>query len=173
VIDLGTRPAIPPIPGLAEARPLTSETLLALERIPERLVVLGGSYVGVELAQAMRRFGSRVTIVERGPHLLAREDEDVAAAVAKIFREDGIEVLLECEVQGVERLAGGGVRVEVEGASGTREVLADDVLAALGRRPETEGIDIDAAGVELDERGFVRVDERLRTSEPAPSPSAT
>jgi pyruvate/2-oxoglutarate dehydrogenase complex dihydrolipoamide dehydrogenase (E3) component len=166
VIDLGTRPAIPPIPGLAEARPLTSETLLALERIPERLVVLGGSYVGVELAQAMRRFGSRVTIVERGPHLLAREDEDVAAAVAKIFREDGIEVLLECEVQGVERLAGGGVRVEVKGASGTREVLADDVLAALGRRPETEGIDIDAAGVELDERGFVRVDERLRTSEP-------
>ena len=128
--------------------------------------MLGGSYVGVELAQAMRRFGSRVTIVERGPHLLAREDEDVAAAVAKIFREDGIEVLLECEVQGVERLAGGGVRVEVEGASGTREVLADDVLAALGRRPETEGIDIDAAGVELDERGFVRVDERLRTSEP-------
>ena len=167
VIDLGTRPAIPPIPGLAEARPLTSETLLALERIPDRLVILGGSYVGVELAQAMQRFGSRVTVVERGGQLLAREDEDVAAAVAEILREDGIEVLLGRSVRGVERLASGGIRVELETSDGTQEVVADDVLAALGRTPETEGVGLDSAGVELDERGFVRVDEKLRTSEPA------
>jgi probable pyridine nucleotide-disulfide oxidoreductase len=166
VIDLGTRPAIPPIPGLAEARPLTSETLLALERIPERLVVLGGSYVGVELAQAMQRLGSRVTIVERGGQLLAREDEDVAAAIAEILREDGVEILLGRVVRGVERLASGGIRVDLETALGKEEVLADDVLAALGRTPETEDVGLESAGVEVDKRGFVRVDERLRTSEP-------
>jgi pyruvate/2-oxoglutarate dehydrogenase complex dihydrolipoamide dehydrogenase (E3) component len=166
VIDLGTRPAIPQIPGLAEAKPLTSETLLALERIPERLVVLGGSYVGVEFAQAMQRLGSRVTVVERGGQLLAREDEDVASAVADILSEDGIEILLNCRVHGVERLANGGVRVELEAATGTNDIRADDVLAALGRTPETDGVGLDAAGVELDERGFIRADERLRTSEP-------
>jgi pyruvate/2-oxoglutarate dehydrogenase complex dihydrolipoamide dehydrogenase (E3) component len=91
------------IPGLTEARPLTSETLLALERIPERLVVLGGGYVGLELAQAMQRLGSRVTVVERSAQVLAREDEDIAAAVAEIFRQDGIEILLDSTVQSVVR----------------------------------------------------------------------
>jgi pyruvate/2-oxoglutarate dehydrogenase complex dihydrolipoamide dehydrogenase (E3) component len=114
----------------------------------------------------MQRFGSRVTVIERGGQLLAREDVDVAAAVAEILREDGIEILLDRRVRGVERLANGRTRVELETASGTHEVLADDVLAALGRTPETEGVGLDAAGVELDERGFIRVDERLRTSEP-------
>ena len=166
VIDLGTRPAIPPIPGLAASGPLTSETLLELERLPERLVVLGGGYVGLELAQAMHRFGSHVTVIERGGQLLSREDEDVAAEVAKILREDGIEIRLDCSVRAVERLGNGSIRVEAEAATGVVGIVGDDVLAAMGRVPDTEGVGLDVAGVEVDDRGFVRVDERLRTTAP-------
>jgi pyruvate/2-oxoglutarate dehydrogenase complex dihydrolipoamide dehydrogenase (E3) component len=161
VIDLGTRPAIPPIEGLAEARPFTSESLLDLDRIPGRLLVLGGSYVGLELAHAMRRFGSRVTVVERGPHLLPREDEDVASAVTEILVEDGIEVETGAQVERVERTRGGTVRVHVAGMPAFE---GDDVLAALGRTPNTADAGLDAAGVVLDGRGFIRVDDRLRTS---------
>jgi pyruvate/2-oxoglutarate dehydrogenase complex dihydrolipoamide dehydrogenase (E3) component len=163
VIDLGSVPAIPNIPGLAESEPLTSDTLLDLERLPARLLVLGGSYVGVELAQAMRRFGARVTVIERGPQLLSREDEDVAAAVAQILREDAIEIELEAPVTGVERRADGNVRVTLHDG---RELAGTEVLAALGRTPATADMGFDAAGVQLDERGFVRVDEHLRTTEP-------
>ena len=164
VINLGTRPALPGVPGLAEANPLTSESLLELERIPAHLVVLGGGYVGVEFAQAMRRLGGRVTLVQRGPQLLTREDPDVAAAVAAILRDGGVDVRLESEVTAVERRADGMVRVAVRGDSGPDEIVADDVLAALGRRPNTDGVNLTEAGVELDEHGFVRVDERLRTT---------
>jgi pyruvate/2-oxoglutarate dehydrogenase complex dihydrolipoamide dehydrogenase (E3) component len=166
VVNLGTRPALADVPGLADAGPLTSETLLELRRIPPRLAVLGGGYVGLELAQAMHRFGSRVTVVERGPQLLSREDEDVAEAVAAILREDGIEVLLGTGTLGVERRPDGTVRLELDGPSGG-ELVADDVLAATGRRPNTEDAGLEAAGVALDARGFVEVDERLRTSAPA------
>ncbi|HEX5937078.1 MAG TPA: FAD-dependent oxidoreductase [Actinomycetota bacterium] len=165
LIDLGTRPAIPPISGLAEAGPLTSETLLELERLPERLVVLGGGYVGLELAQAMH-LGSHVTVIERGGQLLSREDEDVAAEVAEILREDGIEIRLDCSIRAVERLRSGAIRVEAEAATGVVEIVGDDVLAAMGRVPDTEGVGLDVAGVEVDDRGFVRVDERLRTTAP-------
>jgi pyruvate/2-oxoglutarate dehydrogenase complex dihydrolipoamide dehydrogenase (E3) component len=164
VIDLGTRPAIPRIPGLSEARPLTSETLLALERIPPRLLVLGGGYVGLELAQAMRRLGSSVTVVERGGQLLAREDDDIGAAIAEILRVDGIVVHLDCHVERVERAGDGEVRIRAATPTGRVEIQADDVLAAMGRVPNTEGAGLEAAGVELDERGFIRVDERLCTS---------
>ena len=166
MINLAGRPAIPAIPGLAEAEPLTSETLLRLERIPARLVVLGGGYVGLELAQAMDRLGSSVTVVERGPQLLSREDEDVATAVVDILRDDGIDVRLHAETRHVERRMDGSVRVALATADGDEEVVADDVLAALGRVPGSDGVGLDAAGVELDERGFVRVDERLRTTAP-------
>jgi pyruvate/2-oxoglutarate dehydrogenase complex dihydrolipoamide dehydrogenase (E3) component len=166
VVNLGSRPALPGIPGLADARPLTSETLLELHRIPPALIVLGGSYVGLELAQAMRRFGSRVTIVERGPQLLSREDEDVAALVADLLREDGIDVVLGADVQSVTRSANGTVQVELATADGPRRLTADDVLAALGRTPNTDGAGLDRAGVEVDAHGFVRVDEHLRTTEP-------
>jgi pyruvate/2-oxoglutarate dehydrogenase complex dihydrolipoamide dehydrogenase (E3) component len=164
VINLASRPAIPAIPGLAEAQPLTSETLLRLERIPPRLVVLGGGYVGLELGQAMSRLGSSVTVVERGPQLLSREDDDVATAVSDILREDGIDLRLDAETRRVERLADGSVRVELATHDGSDEVVADDVLAALGRVPGSGGVSLEAAGVELDERGFVRVDEQLRTT---------
>jgi len=158
VIDLGSRPALPTIHGLAGARPWTSDTLLELEAIPARLLILGGGYIAVELAQAMRRLGSRVTLVERGPQLLAREDEDVAAAVAEILREDGVEIELGAAIERVERRADGQVQVTLDGG---RELAGDEVLAALGREPATDGIDLDAAGVEVDDRGFVRVDDRL------------
>jgi probable pyridine nucleotide-disulfide oxidoreductase len=167
VVDLGSRPALPAIPGLDHARPLTSDTLLELERIPGRLIVLGGSYVGVELAQAMHRLGSRVTIVERSPQLLSREDEDIAAAVAEVLREDGIEVLVGATVQRVERSAAGEVGVAVETAAGSHTIAGDDVLAALGRTPSTRGAGLDLAGVQLDDHGFVRVDAHLHTTEPA------
>jgi pyruvate/2-oxoglutarate dehydrogenase complex dihydrolipoamide dehydrogenase (E3) component len=164
VIDLGTRPAIPPIDGLAAAKPLTSETLLDLERIPGRLLALGGSYVGIELAQAMHRFGSHVTVIERGPQLLPREDDDMAAAVTEILVEDGIEVITQAQAERVERTADGTVRVDVSSDAGASAFEGDDVLAALGRTPNTEDVGLDAAGVELDERGFIRVDDRLQTS---------
>lgn len=164
VINLGTRPALPGIPGLADAVPLTSESLLELERIPAHLVVMGGGYVGVEFAQAMRRLGSRVTLVQRGPQLLAREDADVADAVAAILRDDGVDVLLHSEVTAVERRADGTVRLALRSDGGPDEIEADDVLAALGRRPNTDGVNLNEAGVELDERGYVRVDEHLRTT---------
>jgi pyruvate/2-oxoglutarate dehydrogenase complex dihydrolipoamide dehydrogenase (E3) component len=166
VINLGTRPAIPPIPGLAEANPLTSETLLELDRIPARLLVLGGSYVGLELAQAMHRFGSRVTVIERSSQLVAREDEDVAAAVAEILRDDGLDVVLGARIRSVHRSADGEVRVEAETEHDTRQFAGDDVLAALGRVPATDDMGLDAAGVELDDRGFVRVDDHLLTTAP-------
>jgi probable pyridine nucleotide-disulfide oxidoreductase len=165
VINLASRPAIPGIPGLAEAEPLTSETLLRLARIPARLIVLGGGYVGLELAQAMHRFGSSVTVVERGPQLLSREDEDVAQAVADVLRDEGIEVRLGAETRRVERLPDGSVRVELATEDGAEEIVGDDLLAALGRAPGSEGAGLEAAGVELDERGFVRVDEHLQTTE--------
>ena len=160
VINLACRPAIPAIPGLADARPLTSETLLQLERIPPRLLVLGGGYVALELAQAMQRCGSSVTVIERGPQLLQREDEDVAAEVVEILRADGVDVRLGVEAQSVERLGDGSVRID----AGGEEIVGDELLAALGRVPRTDGVGLDTAGVELDQRGFVRVDDRLRTT---------
>jgi len=167
VINLAARPAIPAIPGLAEAVPLTSETLLDLERIPGRLLVLGGGYVALELAQAMRRLGSEVTIIERGAQLLAREDEDIATAISDILRDDGIDVRLGAEARRVERLADGTVRIDLAGQDGRPgSVAGDDVMAALGRVPATNGVNLDAAGVEVDQRGFIRVDEQLRTTAP-------
>jgi pyruvate/2-oxoglutarate dehydrogenase complex dihydrolipoamide dehydrogenase (E3) component len=166
VINLAGRPALPPIPGLAEAAPWTSEILLDLGRIPRRLVVLGGGYVGLELAQAMHRLGSEVTIVERGPQLLSREDQDLAGAVADILREDGLDVRLGTEVRHVARRPDGSVRVAVRTDDGSGELMGDELLAALGRVPRTDGMRLDAAGVELDERGFIRVDDQLRTSAP-------
>jgi pyruvate/2-oxoglutarate dehydrogenase complex dihydrolipoamide dehydrogenase (E3) component len=138
--------------------------LLTLERIPPRLLVLGGGYVGLELAQAMRRLGSSVTVVERGGQLLAREDDDIGAAIAEILRVDGIVVHLDCHVERVERAGDGEVRIRAATPTGRVEIQADDVLAAMGRVPNTEGAGLEAAGVELDERGFIRVDERLCTS---------
>jgi pyruvate/2-oxoglutarate dehydrogenase complex dihydrolipoamide dehydrogenase (E3) component len=163
-LNVGTRATIPHVPGLSDAAPMTHVEALELERVPEHLVVLGGGYIGLELAQAMRRFGSDVTVIERGPQLAGREDPDVAAALLELFRDEGIEVLLETEVRQVDGRSGQGVRVRLAGASGDRTIDASDFLVAAGRTPNTRGLDADRAGVDLDSRGYVTVNERLETT---------
>jgi pyruvate/2-oxoglutarate dehydrogenase complex dihydrolipoamide dehydrogenase (E3) component len=163
-LDLGTHAFIPALPGLA-AMALTNIELLELDRVPEHLVVLGGGYVGLEFAQAYRRFGSRVTVVERGPQLLAEEDPDVAAALQRLFADEEIDVLLGAEPLRVEGKRGAPTIV-VRTRAGERALAASDVLVAMGRVPNTRGIGLDLAGVALDARGFIAVNERLETSAP-------
>src|SRR5262245_8211448 len=165
-LNLGTRATIPPIPGLADAAPLTHIELLELKQQPEHLVVLGGGYVGLEFAAAYRRFGSRATILEHGPQLLGREDPDVADALQQLLASEGVEVLLGADVAAVEGRSGDGVRLRVRTAEGQRVVGGSHVLVATGRTPNAFGIGLDVAGVDLDERGFVRVNDRLETSAP-------
>jgi pyruvate/2-oxoglutarate dehydrogenase complex dihydrolipoamide dehydrogenase (E3) component len=165
-LNLGTRAAIPAIPGLANARPLTHVEALELDRLPSHLIVLGGGYVGVEFAQAFRRFGSRVTLLEHGPQLLGREDPDVAAAVRTMFEEDGIDVVLGAETRVVEGRTGDGVHLRVETPAGHRVIEGSDILVAAGRTPNTSGIGLEQAGIALDSRGFVTVDDQLKTTAP-------
>jgi pyruvate/2-oxoglutarate dehydrogenase complex dihydrolipoamide dehydrogenase (E3) component len=165
-LNVGTRAAIPPVPGLADAAPMTNIKLLEVDRLPEHLVVLGGGYVGLEFAQAYRRFGSSVTVVEHGPQLLGREDPDVAEEVRRILSEEGVEFVLGADVLGVEGRSGEGVRLRVRTAAGERAVAGSDILVAAGRTPNTAGIGLDVAGVELDARGYIQVNDRLDTSAP-------
>ncbi len=163
-LNLGTHATIPPIPGLADAGPMTNIELLELDRLPEHLVVLGGGYVGLEFAQAYRRFGSRVTIVEHGPQLVGREDQDVADELRGIFNAEQTEILLGAGVLGVEGRSGESVRLQVRTGGGERSVAASDILVATGRTPNTAGIGLEVAGVQLDARGYVQVDDRLETT---------
>ena len=163
-LNLGTRASIPEIPGLAIARPLTHIEALELDRVPSHLIVIGGGYVGVEFAQAFRRFGGRVTILESGTQLLGREDPDVAKAVLDIFEEEGIDVVLGAETQEVAGQSGDTVRVRVKTPAAERTIEASDILVAAGRTPNTRGIGLEQAGIDLDARGFVEVDDRLRTT---------
>ena len=165
-LNLGTRATIPDVPGLSDAAPMTHVEALELERLPEHLVVLGGGYVGLELAQAMRRFGSAVTVIERGPQLAGREDSDVATAILELFRDEGIEVLLNTEVRHVDGRSGEGIRVRSGGANGDQTIEASDLLVAAGRTPNTGGIGAELAGVDLDSRGYIKVNERLETTAP-------
>jgi pyruvate/2-oxoglutarate dehydrogenase complex dihydrolipoamide dehydrogenase (E3) component len=162
-INAGCRPAAPDVEGLADLAPLDSTSIMELDRVPQHLVVLGGGYIGLEFGQMFRRFGSRVTIVQRGSQLLQQEDEDVAAAVLGVLREDGVEVLLQAEASRAER-ADGGVRVTVRTSAGDRPVVGSHVLLAAGRVPNTDRLDPKAAGVDTDSRGFIRVNDRLETS---------
>jgi pyruvate/2-oxoglutarate dehydrogenase complex dihydrolipoamide dehydrogenase (E3) component len=165
-LNLGTHATIPPIPGLAEARPLTNIELLELDRLPEHLVVLGGGYVGLEFAQAYRRFGSRVTIIQNGPQLLGREDPDVAAEIQQILGGEGIDILLAADVLRVEGRSGEGVRLRLRTAGGEQTLAGSDILVATGRTPNTAGIGLDVAGVALDNRGYIKVNDRLETNAP-------
>jgi len=165
-LNTGTRTAVPPIDGLADVPWLDSAGLMELAEVPPHLLVLGGGYIGLELGQVFRRFGSEVTVVERGGQLLAREDPDVGEAVREILEKDGLRVLLETEVRRA-RGAGGEVRLEVESESGgPRELSGSHLLLATGRTPNTDDLGLEAAGVETDERGHVVVNERLETSAP-------
>jgi pyruvate/2-oxoglutarate dehydrogenase complex dihydrolipoamide dehydrogenase (E3) component len=163
-LDLGSRAAIPDVPGLAAAKPMTHVEALDLDRLPRHVIVLGGGYVGLELAQALRRFGSAVTVIERNRQLAAAEDPDVAQAVQDNFASEGIEVLLDARVKGVLGVSGQSVRVTFEDGGGQRTIEASDLLAAVGRTPNTQGIGLDVAGIQLDARGYVKVNERLETT---------
>ena len=163
-VDVGTHAAIPAIPGLTEAKPMTHVEALDLARLPEHLIVLGGGYVGLELSQAFRRFGSRVTVIERGPQIASREDPDIANALKDLFVDEGIEVLLGTSVRQVEGNSGGRIRVHIEDAQSRRVIDGTDILVATGRTPNTEGLGLDRSGVQLDERGYIKVNEYLLTT---------
>ena len=166
VISVGTHATIDAIPGLAEADPLTHIEALELDRIPEHLLVLGGGYIGLEFAQAMRRFGGRVTVIERNAKLIHREDDDVTDAVHELFRDEGIEVLTNAHVSKVEGKSGETVMVHVTHAGTEKILTGSHLLAAGGRTPNTKGIGLELAGVGLTERGYIKVNERLETTAP-------
>jgi len=162
-INLGTIADIPDVPGLADADPITHVDALKLGELPTRLIVIGGGYIGMELGQAFRRLGAEVTIVERGPRLAPREDADVSEAILKILNSEGVEVALSAYDLTVSGRSGD--RVTVHCADG-RSFEGSHILVASGRKPRTANIGLELAGVEVDERGFVKVDDRLRTSAP-------
>ena len=165
-INVGARPGSVPVDGLDAVPTLDSTKIMELDEVPEHLLVLGGGYVGIEFAQMFRRFGSEVTVVQRGPQLLSREDADVAKAVAEILHGDGVEVLLDTEAQGVRQDESGGIRLTVNEAAGERTLSGSHLLVAAGRPPNTDLLNLEAAGIETDERGFVEVNERLETNVP-------
>lgn len=163
VLNTGQRPRIPPIDGLSETPYLTNETILRIDYLPDHLIVLGGGYVGLEFAQMFRRFGSDVTIVQRGPQIASREDADVADALTEILRQDGIDVLTSTEASQVHP-SGAGVRVEADRDGDRVEIMGSHLLVATGRMPNTDELGLDAAGVQLDDRGHVVVDDLLKTN---------
>lgn len=163
-LDLGTHATLPDVPGLVAARPMTHVELLDLDRLPDHLIVVGGGYVGLELAQAMRRFGSRVTVIEHGPQLAGREDTDIGTALLELFRDEGITVHLETRILSVEGESGRGVRVVMKRPDGEDVVEGTDLLVGVGRTPNTRGVGLERAGVKLTETGYIAVDEHLATT---------
>ena len=163
-INTGCRPSQPRIPGLGSVPTLNSTSIMELDTVPEHLLVLGGGYVGLEFGQMFRRFGSQVSIVQRGPRLLAREDADVADAVADILREDGITVLLNTAAARVEPVAGGRVRLVVNSAEGEQLLEGSHLLVAVGRTPNTDALNLPATGLQADANGFLPANDRLETA---------
>ena len=163
-LNLGTHAAVPNIPGLEAAQPLTHIEALELDYLPSHLIVLGGGYVGLELAQAYRRFGSQVTVVEHGPQLMNREDPDVVSEMQQILSDEGVGILLSATTLNVQGRSGEEVSIAVRTASGDQQIKGSDILVAAGRIPNTAGIGLDKAGVDLDGRGYIHVNERLETT---------
>ncbi len=170
IVSTGTRASLEPIPGLAEAQPLTHIEALELDEIPEHLLVIGGGYVGVELAQAMRRFGSKVTVLDRNGRLMSKEDPDVCEALRSLLADEGIDILLNARIKQVSGKSGNSVSVVVVQSgeqNGIEKVLkGSHVLVATGRTPNTEGLGLELTGVELTDRGYIKVNERLQTTAP-------
>lgn len=165
-INAGARPAIPALEGINDVPRLDSTSIMELDSVPEHLIILGGGYIALEFGQMFRRFGSEVTILQHSKQLLAREDSDVAEEVAKILREDGINVLLEASASRVSRTSTGRIQLSVMLGSGERTLVGSHLLVAVGRVPNTELLNLEAAGVEKDKRGFIKVNERLETNVP-------
>jgi pyruvate/2-oxoglutarate dehydrogenase complex dihydrolipoamide dehydrogenase (E3) component len=165
-LNVGTHAAMPDVPGLAAAQPLTHVEALELDYLPRRLIVIGGGYSGLELAQAYRRFGSDVIVIESGPQLLSREDIDVSEEIGRVLRGEGIEILVQAELLQVGGRSGDKVTLRVHTRSGEQIIDGSDILVATGRVPNTDGVGLKEAGVELDGRGYIRANTRLETSAP-------
>jgi pyruvate/2-oxoglutarate dehydrogenase complex dihydrolipoamide dehydrogenase (E3) component len=165
-LDTGDRPAKPAVDGLESISTLDSTSIMELDTVPEHLLVLGGGYVGLEFGQMFRRFGSQVTIVQRGAQLLAREDGDVAEEVAKILREDGIEILLEAAALHAEQGTSGKIHLTVGTPAAERTLTGSHLLVAAGRVPNTDWLNLAAIGVKTDKRGYIQVNEWLETNVP-------
>jgi pyruvate/2-oxoglutarate dehydrogenase complex dihydrolipoamide dehydrogenase (E3) component len=164
-INVGGRAAIPPIPGLDRVPYLTNSSMMDVDFLPAHLIILGGSYVGLEFAQMYRRFGSEVTLIELAPRLIPREDVDVSQAVAAFLREEGIDVRLDTRAVGVEKDRD-SITVKVEAAGKISQVVGTHLLVAMGRRPNTDDLGLDKAGIATDGRGYIQVDDQLRTNVP-------
>jgi len=165
-INTGCRPADPGVEGLDKITVLDSSSIMELGELPEHLLVLGGGYIGLEFGQMFRRFGSDVTIAQRASQLLGREDQDVADEVANIMREDGVEVLLDTEAVRAGRSGDGHIRLAVKTSEGERTLVGSHLLAAAGRVPNTDALNLSATGIETDRNGFIKTNERLETSAP-------
>jgi len=166
IINTGTRAVLEPVPGLVEAQPLTHIEALELDEVPEHLFVIGGGYIGLELSQAMRRFGSKVTVIDRNDRLMHREDDDVTEALQNLFEDEGIDIVLNATVKRISGKSGQSVRIVIEQRGAEKTLEGSHLLVAAGRSPNTGGIGLELAGVELTDRGYIKVNERLQTTAP-------
>ncbi len=166
VLGTGTHAAIENIPGLASARPLTHVEALELDVVPEHLIILGAGYVGLEFAQAMRRFGSRVTVIDRNQRVIHREDDDITEGLQSLFRDEGIDLVLNAKVESVSGVSGESVRITLEHCGVDRSFEGSHLLVAAGRVPNTKDIGLELAGVEITHHGYIKVNERLETTAP-------
>ena len=166
IVSTGTRATLEAIPGLAEAQPLTHIEALELDQVPEHLLVIGGGYVGVELSQAMRRFGSKVTVIDRNGRLMSKEDPDVCEALRSLLADEGIDILLNARIKRVSGKSGDSVTIVFEQNGTDKTLTGTHLLVATGRTPNTEGLGLELAGVELTDRGYIKVNERLQTTAP-------
>jgi pyruvate/2-oxoglutarate dehydrogenase complex dihydrolipoamide dehydrogenase (E3) component len=166
VIGTGTHALIENIPGLAAAQPMTHVEALELDVVPEHLIILGAGYVGLELAQAMRRFGSKVTVIDRNHRVIHHEDDDVTEGLQQLFQDEGIEFVLNASVKSVSGVSGGSVRVAIEQNGVANSFDGTHLLVASGRVPNTKDIGLELTGVELTERGYIKVNDRLETTAP-------
>ncbi|WP_432260148.1 FAD-containing oxidoreductase [Cupriavidus sp. TMH.W2] len=164
-VNVGGRALVPPMPGLEQVPYLTNSSMMAVDFLPEHLIVVGGSYIGLEFGQMYRRFGARVTVIEKGPRLIQREDEDVSQAVREILEAEGIEIRLNANCLSARR-EGDHIAVGLDCTDGARDVHGSHLLLAVGRVPNTDDLGLDQAGVETDARGYIKVDEQLRTNVP-------
>src|SRR6266480_157548 len=165
-INTGAKPVIPPLGGVSRVPSLDSTSIMELDALPKHLLIVGGGYIAIEFGQMFHRYGSQVTIIERGEQLLTREDSDVAEEVYKILREDGIDVRLKARASRVETNEQGQIQLTVSGDGAEATVKGSHLLIATGRRPNADHLNLDAAGVEMDEKGYVKVNERLETNVP-------
>ena len=163
VLNVGGRAFVPDMPGIGDVAYMTNSSIMDVDFLPEHLVIIGGSYIGLEFAQMYRRFGSRVTVVERGDRLIARDDDDVSDTVQEIMEAEGIEIRLNADCIGLKK-RGDGVAVSANCGPDVEDIAGSHVLIAVGRRPNSDDLGLDKAGIETDERGFITVDDQLRTN---------